>query len=761
MKYFEHALIEQTFHRYLENPAIQIVSFDIFDTLFFRTCGTPSMVFEIMGAHEEVRAWFDTPSSFAHYRRTTERTLKAGGKEVSLAEIYDALPIPLQQKSRFLEIELQTERDVLVLNPQLERWIDMAHSASKQIILISDMYLSTQEITSIALSQLKNLHKISHIYVSCEQQKSKATGELFLHVMDDLNIKASQLLHIGDNPNADISIAKSFGIATLYYGLESNEKEAMHHEALYLKEVLPHGNHLRTLSLLCNPYDTALERFYFRLGASIFAPIIGEFSHWLLACSHQFGLDKLLFLMREGAIFQHYFQKLYPHIATDRVYASRRSTQFLTLMPDDIGSLKPDTFKGLTLKDLYENFFIPFETSALKAYGDLSYEMLPILRVEGKPLLEHVQEELNANKKRISDAFGAQKKLLCAYLDTLHVNTSSALIDFGGGGSVLKNLHPLLSPKTKPHTSILFYQSVRGYQNLNHQHTLSFLPHNAKTAHALECIARTPDFIEILLNGEYPTTVGYTKSSAQTEHLACNDLSMKTIQNALHAGIESFFSLARDYALPSKTFSREHLALMLSRLIELPTHEEVKFLGALEYDEGRGSSHSYTIIQPEQIAQVKRQGEEVFYKHFLANPSHMKQHCIWPQGVLTTINQNFLLPFYGTNTHPNQKVIDTLLEKLDALKPKKIMIYGAGDLFKELLPFLHVRDIHIEAVIDSRAEIQPFISEDFRVLSLEEALRNKKEAVIVIASGVYGQSIQKKIEDFSKATAKQIVVVTS
>ena len=389
MNSFENALLEKTFCAYLQDPMIEVISFDIFDTLFFRTCSTPLKVFEIMGAHQEVCAWFDTPSSFAHYRDTAERKLKASGKEITLAQIYEQLPIPLHDKKRFLELELQTERNVLVLNPQLERWIDMAHEAGKQVVFISDMYLSMQEILFVALARLQNLHKVSHIYISCEHQKSKATGELFVHVMQELKIKASRLLHIGDNPNTDISIAASFGINTLYYGWDNHEQKAMHYETLYLKETLPQGNPIRTLSLLCNPYETALERFYFRVGTCIFAPILWELSHWLFECVQHFQFKNLLFIMREGAIFQRYFHKLYPYVKTNLLYASRKATQFLTLTPEDIGSLNPHTFKGLTLKDIYDAFLIPFETSALQAYADLPYEMLSIRRLAKKTLLEH------------------------------------------------------------------------------------------------------------------------------------------------------------------------------------------------------------------------------------------------------------------------------------------------------------------------------------------------------------------------------------
>jgi predicted HAD superfamily hydrolase len=742
------------------------VSFDIFDTLFFRKCGAPQTIFETMGEHKKIKAIFDTPSTFVQYRLNAEkvaRRLHKDKEEITLQEIYDQLPISQKNKLLFKKIELSVEANMLVVNPKLEKWIDLAYNLGKQVILISDMYLSPKEIENIALSKLKSRDKISKIYMSSSYNKTKSTGNLFLNVIKDFKISHKELLHVGDNPQSDIAIPKSFGIQTLYYGLNLNEKEALHYETLYLKENLKDGNHVRHLSMLENPYENGLERFYFRLGCSIFAPLLWEFSHWIFDITHKFEIAQFNFIMREGAIFEKCFNLLYPQVPTQLIYASRKSTNFLTLDSDDIGSINFSIFRSFSIHDLYASFFLEIEDETIKKYKNTLCENTHSIVLGETTLFQKVLNDIESKKDVIKQHITTQKKLLCEYLGHLRINQNSTFIDFGGTGTIFTRFKDILSNELFPATIIVLYRHERGYLKLVDKHILSFLPYSKKSAKALESIARTPEFIEILLNGDKQTTLQYHVENScvvpSTYLPKCNHKNLQCITNSFWQGIEQFFKIAHLYNLPKKTFEREHLATMLARIIELPTKEEVAFLGDLEHDEGRGTTNFYKIINEEQLQQTKNKGLELIYQEFLANPMKTKHQITWVQGAITTLSNNYLLQFHGTNSNPNQKIIDNLLDQLDKSKKKKIMVYGAGDLFIQLLPSLVQRDIIIEAVIDTRAEIKPFQVERHEVISLEEACKNQKIITIVICSGVFNESIKHKIQTFAIDYKKTFLIL--
>jgi HAD superfamily hydrolase (TIGR01549 family) len=765
---FQNSQIEKKFTELLKNPEIKVVSFDIFDTIFFRKCGEAKNVFETMGEHSEVQAIFDIPSTFNNYRQNAEkvaRRIHSYKEDITLCEIYDQLPLTTEEKKRFQEIELATEKEMLVVNLQLEHWIDFALEAGKKVILLSDMYLSSEQVATVAVSKLSSKEKITKIYMSNEHNATKATGSLFLHAIKELQIEPHELLHIGDNERSDIAIAQNFGIKTLYYGQNKAQKQRAKHEKLYTKEEFQSACHVRILTSLLNPYTNDLQKFYHDIASSVFAPILWEFSHWLANISQKHQREKLSFIMREGALFEKCFKMLYPQIETNLLYASRKSTNFLTLSADDIGSANFAMYKNFTLQELYASFFLEIQDARLLPYQQLLCHELQGTFLEYSNLLLLVIQDMTNQKTKIQNALNIQKEYLAHYLEELKINTETSLIDFGGSGTIIKRLVAFLPKDLRPSTNILLYQHAGGYAKLLEEHVLSFLPFTEKTAHAIESIHRTPEFIEILLNGICETTYGYTKqgtkTTPQTYMPNANKHTIHEITQAFEKGIELFFALAKSYNLPAKSFERDKLTLLLARLIELPTEQESQFFGALEYDEGKASEHIYKLIDQQKLNYLQIQGIEKTHQEFLNNPIKHRTDIPWMEGTITQLSPNYLAQFYGQSTHPNQEIIETLLEKIDRVQLKKLMVYGAGELFAQLLPHLQERKIQIEAVIDTRAEVKPFEFEGYNVVSLSQALQEKEKATIVVASGVYSTAIQDKIIRFAQEHQKQLVCIGS
>lgn len=763
---FQSSVLEQEFQDLILNPLISTVSLDIFDTLFFRRCGIPKNVFEIMGKNEEILAFFDTPQAFSQYRQNAEkdaRKLFSNKEDITLEEIYAQLPISQKNRQRFKEIELSVEKEMLVVNTQLDRWIKFAADARKRVILLSDMYLSSCEVEEIALSKLTNRDKISNIYMSNECGSTKATGTLFQYVMQELDLNPQEIVHIGDNQRSDILIPQNFGIQTLYYGQNQEQKERFRYESLYMKEGFSDGNQVRNLSSLLNPYKDDLQRFYFNIGASVFAPLLWEFSHWLADTANRFNTKQISFIMREGAIFEKCFTMLYPEVQTNLLYASRKSTNFLTLSADDIGSVNFALYKAFTIYDLYKSFFIEIDDDKIRCHADTLYKDANNICIENQTLLTLVTSDIHSKTTVITNAIEAQKKFLSEYLKDSNVNKETSLVDFGGGGTIIKRLTEFLPPDLSPRTNILFYQHAQGYKKLSNKHILSFLPYTKSTAGAIESIHRTPEFIEILLNGVNKTTACYDikdgKISANTYLPKSNKNNLSKIVDSFLSGIELFFKLSKSYDLAKKTYNRENLTLMLARVIELPTHDEVKFFGELEYDEGKASDNFYQIIDERKIQYVQEQSIERIYQEFLLNPIKHRARLPWVEGVITKLSPNYLLKFYGTSTDPNQEIINELILKLESSKQKKVMVYGAGELFTQFLPYLKETNIEIEALIDSRAEVKQFQVEGYDVISLAEAFNDKEKATIVIASGVFYGLIKQHIEKFAMEQNKKINIL--
>ena len=764
--FFSNSLLEKNFLKLLSNPEIKVVSFDIFDTLFFRKCDLPTTVFEIMGEDTRIKSYYDTASAFVQYRQQAEkkaRQNKHDSEDITLDEIYEELSLPKDDKELFQSIELECEDTMLIPNPQLIRWIDFAIEANKKVILISDMYLSVDNIRKIALYKLHNKEKIANIFMSNIYKTTKSTGSLFTEVIHELKIKYEELLHIGDNLRSDVTVPKMFGIHTLYYGVDKTIKEMSDFELAYIKETLMDGAELRKLSAILNPYNEAIERFYYNIGAFIFAPLLWEFSHWINGIAQRFGLEQLNFIMREGYIFQKYFTQLYPQYQSNLIYASRKSTLSVTINAKDIGSVNFNTYRGFKVADLYASFFLTIEDKNIAQYKDLLCEDTKNIILHNKSLLKIIIADLKSKKAQIEKQIVTQKKLLKNYLKSKELQEFSAFIDFGARGSIFTRLRTLLEKDEIPKINLLFFQNKQGYSWQTGSHTLSFLPYNNKTMHAIETIARSPEFIEILLNLDKLTTSHYEQDNEKVKPHAylpqCNANNLQTITNSLLLGIDTFFEMAKQFGTKPKTYNKEWLALILSRMIVLPSNQEVFYFGQLEYDEGKGSDHFYKIIDPIKEKKIKKVNIEKYYKDFLKNPSKYRHEFPWIEGIISKVDPSFFQTKYTIQQSANEDIIHSLLQQIDKKNIQNLMVYGAGELFEQLLPYLNKRKICIEALIDTRAEIQEFIVQNYKVQSLHNALKNREYANIVIASGVFSQSIEKYILQAVDSKTKKINII--
>lgn len=766
MSLYSSSLLEQHYISILNDPAITIVSFDIFDTLLLRRTSSHREVFEKCGELPEIKALFDTAGAFAQYRYYAEQSARqhhSTKEEIVLEDIYAEFSLTNDQKKRFQELELICEDEALLPNPQTDRWIKMAHDTGKKVILISDMYLSTKQIMRIGVSKLQNHHLISHLYISGECGCKKSTGNLFVHIRDILGFDFSQQLHIGDHIRSDVQIPHSFGVKTLHYALDSSLVNSLKHEQMYIKSPLMEGNHCRLLSALLNPFDTSIERFYFSLGALFFAQTLWEFSHWLAKTAHNCQLDQLHFLMREGDTFQYCFSKLYPDFPTSLIYASRQSTFLPSLNETELQRLNFHLYKALSIKDFYAAYHLPIHDSLIEKYQHLLCADANAIPINDSTLLNYFMEDFHRRLPEVSAITQYQKTLLIDYFTLTGASNHSALIDFGGGGTVLKRLFSLLPDPLKPKLGILFYQHAQGYKNLLMHNVLSFLPYTQKTSDSLQSIARTYDFIEILLNATAPTTLSYKQIDNRIEPEfyvpRCNIDTMAMITHAFRTGIDTFFSTAEAFALPNETYDREYLSMIISRLIDFPTQDEARYLGALEYDEGKGSHHVSTIVDEENLMHAKEIGVERLYQTHLTNPSAQKHRFPWIQGTIMQLSPDYLTPFFGKAANPNQDTIDSLLEQLDQSGLKKVMVYGAGELFQQLLPSLKERNIQIEALIDSRAEVNSFIVEEYDVVTLSKALENKEKCTIIIASSVFVQTIVQTVTTYCTQYNKSVDLI--
>lgn len=184
----------------------QLVTFDVFDTLLWRTTLFPHDVFLLLGKKPG--------QSIAAARRFAEKVAsvicrKVLRREPALSDVYRLLPFSMQQ-------ELALEARVCVPNPFCLRLVNSLHRRKIPIAAISDMYLSSDQIARLldgaGYPQLP-------VYSSASEHATKFShGQLFTKVWQRHRIAPSDVLHVGDNIHADVAMAARLGAQACHVG---------------------------------------------------------------------------------------------------------------------------------------------------------------------------------------------------------------------------------------------------------------------------------------------------------------------------------------------------------------------------------------------------------------------------------------------------------------------------------------------------------------------------------------------------------------
>ena len=146
---------------------------------------------------------------------SAENAARRQGKreDITLNEIWARL-IPSmgwQYSESLVRCELEAEEESIVPVCSVREQVRTVRQKKSRIVFVSDMYLPSEFIER----QLIN-HGFAvagdGIYVSGELGKTKASGNLFRHLLVQENVKPSTILHTGDNPHGDHAVPRRLGI---------------------------------------------------------------------------------------------------------------------------------------------------------------------------------------------------------------------------------------------------------------------------------------------------------------------------------------------------------------------------------------------------------------------------------------------------------------------------------------------------------------------------------------------------------------------
>lgn len=746
---------------------IQTVSFDVFDTLVFRRSNHPTDIFvkAYLSCQPDVNLSMEG-EEFKELRIYAEQQAKRLSKsgEVSLEQIYQFLPFEAAICERLKDAELTAEKQNAFLFQPMLSLIQALQKSGKQVILISDMYLSQNQIRTCFFNDYPELIELA-LYVSSENEFNKSTGLIFEHLSQSLAINKSHWLHIGDNRNSDFLMPKKAGIDALWLSAELDVERIFSLEQSLFSEK-QHFNSARFIS--SSHFMPDQEALAFNIGSMVWGPILFSFTDWVIDHTLKVESESILCLMREAEVFLPLLetrlkQRQLNHIVVKKLYASRKSTFWAAIDLANKSWFEDLVYvlvqrRGYTVDDFYRDFFIQHDAIHAQ-YQQQKIRDTDGLFYLGENLLKLLTHIARDNMAQLEGHIKQQKMLFARYYSQ-QIGLPFAecvVLDLGGGGTIQHQIERILNQKSK--SNVLFYSSERIYRFSENSRYASFLNKQTDTRNLRQILARSPECIEPFLVGDCGTTLGYENNPCGNPVLA-EKLSLNSAPIlGFMQGVMRYFDLHDE--LGFGPISIAQVVPILYRYIQLPTEQEAKLFTRILHQDNFGSNDEYPIITPEQLTQIEQSGIDSFYLEFCRNPRFLLGKVHWPQAALTLMSQHYLAKQNGILSMNTDNDVAELVERILACGWQQFSVYGAGQFFEKLLPHLIKHNLKVEYLIDRKAEISgKYHVAGFDVISLESALLCKANK-IVISSYAFKNEIARNIYDRSIEHDYQAVDVLS
>lgn len=328
---------------------VDVVSFDIFDTLLTRKTAHPQDVFIVARELFNERSGFYLEGNFAQMRLNAEeharRTVNYIKTDITIDDIYESFGILYGYNDRFctllMEYEVLAEDTMLSRDMSTYDLYDYACMSEKKIIIVSDMYLRKKHIVKMLKDH--GVTRWDELIISSEDNVAKFSGSAFARILQRYPNK--NILHVGDNLISDISWAQKYNIDTIH--VHRNIEEMSFEREDHYRVTYSGDRFRKTLGKFdLNVHDVqtdiisgliAVESFNnpnktlaYMFGYGFFGPLLLAYTQWTQRIIVENKYDHIYFLARDGAIMQKAYNAYYGVNAQENTYllASRRVMNF-------------------------------------------------------------------------------------------------------------------------------------------------------------------------------------------------------------------------------------------------------------------------------------------------------------------------------------------------------------------------------------------------------------------------------------------------
>lgn len=657
----------------IETRGIDTVSFDFFDTLFFRKHLSLEQVFEktaqlgstlVPGDRAEALSCLYAARGYTADKLKRSMQRLGQGDEPALTEVFNRSLrglVPDDQHRAALctdlaNLEAAIECENLVPNDHVHSVFRTLKELGRTVIITSDMYLRKDALETILRS--RGLYDyVDHLLVSADFGITKNSGQLFREVIDRAGCPPERILHVGDNWNNDVVRARENGVTARHYFNHTRENDTRLLDQL---ATLPRSAALRKRDV-ATAFDVGAPGPMRSLDAiidQVMGPACALFVHDILHKAARRQSSDLYFLTRDGTIFMQIADamktaapQLYPSTARHKILASSRATGALLGVQRNDSDYLYITAEYLTEATFsFERFLelfkvpkdeiatLPQETQArIAALGDamslLEFRDLYWAYPGIQDLLMH--------------HIGGQKHRNIQYLEQIGFFDAHnpILVDVGYSGTWGKQLSPVLEEREQhgqsvPHADYEFFATNRFFSgNVRQMHPSLRMRPGRVLSH------QNRDFLTISLNYAWLEPFfldphlgkleGFEGGETMTPKFRPSNFSeaeRADIQTLRQRLVDRCARMATDLLHKEGDVSeiREVVSARLLRLIGHPRPCEVGAFNTLTHERGMKTLNRQEIAL------------RVFPRNLQAKIYYLMEHDHWVQGTMARSGMGLL-----------------------------------------------------------------------------------------------------------------------
>lgn len=450
---------------------VDIVSFDIFDTLLTRKVCFPEDVFSVLADRLIKKGLIQHDFDFVRIRIYSK---SIADNNASLREIYEKIQEITGFDSMIIENiyseELAVEREVSVPRIDLIKICKRIMESNMPLFFMSDMYLPKKFLVKLLREHGLTTIDENNVWISYDKSMSKKDGTLWELYKKNI-VCGKKAVHIGDDLMADVINPHEFQIETfrVMSGYSMFEKSSMkeicpaictQYQALVMGVIC--ARLFNSPFSLCPTKGKVRINSRFDMGYCVLGPVILTFVLWLI--KKTYNKRNLYFFARDG----YFLIEVYQHVVRELGISAPKGIYLpISRQLIWIASIETEDDLKRILKLPYIGSFEEFLRKRFDVIADIRTKDINNQLINISSDYDAVKKHVNRYKDEIWNNIKRDRNNYLEFLKQFDFKETFGVVDLGYHGTIQKYLSKLLNAGLKGYYLSTNYNDINAFGEKN------------------------------------------------------------------------------------------------------------------------------------------------------------------------------------------------------------------------------------------------------------------------------------------------------